>query len=390
MTPSQRIYYAKKAFALWPGIVRPISAPAFAPHYQRRGARRGVGRAILDAVVGVAFKLWLPWRTRQVARKHGCTPRWRANTLAIARTRFVDPNDIALFGIAEAGELDHYIRRFEDAAFNKILNPMGWSPACGLVDKRKFYARCAQAGLPHPRVHAIIQENEVSEFRPGEGTPLLVKPVFGEGGDGVAKIPDISPVRTAQEILELARPFIDSRQPWIVQEMLSNHPAIAIYGVTALVTARLTTIRNEDAAAELVSCVLRMPSRADVAIDNMKAGGFIMPISPETGRVGTACKGYGGPRIETHPVSNKRFDDCSLPDWENAIRLACQAHDECFCEYTLIGWDVAFTPDGPMLVEGNAKPGVLMPQRASGHGLASQRYGELLAFNLARAERHAV
>ena len=39
-----------------------------------------------------------------------------------------------------------------------------------------------------------------------------------------------------------------------------------------------------------------------------------------------------------------------------------------------------------MVVEGNAKPGVLMPQRSGRKGLAGQRYGELLAFNLERAE----
>jgi hypothetical protein len=38
-----------------------------------------------------------------------------------------------------------------------------------------------------------------------------------------------------------------------------------------------------------------------------------------------------------------------------------------------------------VLVEGNGKPGVLMPQRAGRRGLGGQRYGELLGFHLARA-----
>ena len=41
------------------------------------------------------------------------------------------------------------------------------------------------------------------------------------------------------------------------------------------------------------------------------------------------------------------------------------------------------TPEGPLLIEGNGKPGVLMPQRAARRGLGDGRYGQLLAHHLA-------
>jgi hypothetical protein len=40
------------------------------------------------------------------------------------------------------------------------------------------------------------------------------------------------------------------------------------------------------------------------------------------------------------------------------------------------------TPEGPVLIEGNGKPGVLMPQRAARQGLANGRYGALLGRRL--------
>ena len=79
-------------------------------------------RAALDKGLARGFAAWLPSRTRAVARKYGMDAQWERQALAIARERFVDPNDIALFRIERPEELDHYIRRFEDAGFNKIEN----------------------------------------------------------------------------------------------------------------------------------------------------------------------------------------------------------------------------------------------------------------------------
>ncbi|MEE3218167.1 MAG: sugar-transfer associated ATP-grasp domain-containing protein [Pseudomonadota bacterium] len=387
MHSAEFAYYAKKAFALFPGGADATSAPVFAAHYARRRRNRSLAREALDRVIARAFFAWLPSRTRAVARKYGMDAQWERQALAIARARFVDPNDIALFRIERAEELDHYIRRFEDAGFNKIINQKGWSRACALVDKAAFYRRCAAHDLPHPAVHAVY-DREVHDFRPAHGHPLIAKPTHGEGGRGVALLPHaVSDITDQAAFAQAIAPYVDDRQVWVLQRALRNHAALTDYAMDALATARLTTMRNETGEPELVSSVLRVPSLRGPVIDNMKAGGLIMPVDLETGRADIACKGYGGGDYHCHPVSCAAFSDLQLPDWKAAVALACRAHSTAFPEYTLIGWDIGFTPDGPMVVEGNAKPGVLMPQRSGRKGLAGQRYGELLAFNLERAER---
>src|SRR5690349_16903027 len=149
-----RLYFLKKAYAIYPGVVAPVSAGFLADHYRRRRAGRGPLRAALDALVGLGFQAWIPWRARKVQRKFGLDEAWRVRAVEIARTRFADPQDVALFRIGEPRELDRYVRRFEDAALNKRINPLGWTPACALADKARFYARCRDAGLPHPETVA--------------------------------------------------------------------------------------------------------------------------------------------------------------------------------------------------------------------------------------------
>jgi hypothetical protein len=173
-------------------------------------------------------------------------------------------------------------------------------------------------------------------------------------------------------------------QPWLVQERVTTHHALADLALNALPTARITTILDERGAPEVVNAVLRIPSDPSAQVDNMKAGGLLSPIDLAAGTLGLACKGYGGGDYAEHPVTRAAIPDRRLPDWSEAKALVIDAHRRGFGDYALIGWDVGFAPDGPILIEGNGKPGVLMPQRAGRRGLGGQRYGELLAYQLAR------
>ena len=153
-----RFYFLKKAWAIWPGVTTPVSAGFLAEHYERRRRTRGPLRATLDAAVGLGFRAWIPFRAAKVQRKFGLSAAWRAQAAAIARARFADPQDIALFRIEAEDQLDGYIRRFEDAGLNRRLNPLGWTPQCALADKVRFQDRCALAGLPHPETVAVLRD----------------------------------------------------------------------------------------------------------------------------------------------------------------------------------------------------------------------------------------
>ena len=387
MDLTELIYRAKKWYALFPGIVRPTSASFLHRHYVRRATARSLPRASIDAVLGFAFHAWIPFRARAVQRRFGFDNAWRKRAVAVSRSRFADPNDVALFRIEHADELDTYIRRFEDAALNKLINPLGWTPACVLADKELFYRRCAAADLPHPAVVAVIRRARVERLAAATNVPLLAKPARGEGGRGVAFV-DLDPAVTARPadfVAWIKQEYGRRGGKWIIQHRLAAHPALRQLALGALATARITTIRDETGAPEIVSAVLRFPSDPRSQVDNMKAGGLLAPIDLATGRLGIACAGYGGRDHAIHPVTQARIADFVLPDWEAAKALAVRAHRAAFADYALIGWDVGLTEHGPMLIEGNAKPGVLMPQRAGRQGLGSQRYGVLLAFRLERA-----
>ena len=365
-------YRAKKAYSLYPGVGAPVSGSFLAAHYARRRAARGPARALLDGLIGTAFLAWLPARARAVQRQHRLDDSWAARAVAIARQRFADPNDIALFRIETADQLDGYIRRFEDAGINQRINPAAWTPDCVLADKIAFYERCAAAGLPHPAVVATLRRGRWTTVEAAAGRPLLLKPARGEGGRGVRLLDTLEAAGTP-------------RHDWLVQVRIATHPALADLALNALPTARITTIVGPD-GPEVVSSVVRLPVDPAAVVDNMKAGGILSPVDLDNGALGVACKGYGGGDIDRHPVTGVAIPGRKLPDWAAAKALVTGAHARTFAEYSIIGWDVGFAPYGPVLIEGNGKPGVLMPQRAGRRGLGGQRYGELLAWHLARLD----
>lgn len=381
MAGYDRFYFLKKAWALYPGIAKPVSATFLEPHYAERRANRGAMRSAIDALTGLLFHAWIPLRAFQVCRKFGFDAGWRRRATAIAHGCFADPNDIALFRIERPEQLACYIRRFEDAALNKRINPRGWTPDCALADKRRFAERCREAGLPHPETVAIAGPTGIELTAEPGGRPLIAKPINGEGGTGVTALGTVADGAMLRDVLGGLRGPSD--RLWLVQPLVNCHPALADIVLKALPTVRIVTILDEAGRPEVVSATFRCASKPAAQVDNMKAGGLIAPVDLATGMLGTACFGYGGGDHDVHPVTGGAITGRSLPDWPAATELAVRAHDEAFAAYALVGWDIALTGQGPLLIEGNAKPGVLMPQRAARQGLGQGRYGILLAHHLA-------
>jgi hypothetical protein len=378
-------YRLKKAFGLYPGVVSPISASFLVEHYQARRRARPLQRAALDALTGFLFHLWVPVRARRVAKRYRFGSDWARQASRIGRERFADPNDIALFRVSRPEELGSFMRRFEYAAVSKRINPACWRHHCALADKILFYARCAQHGLPHPVVFATVSAGRAEIGAVPPPGLLAMKPADGEGGSGFRMLNWLGGDAAAFKSFLQAQAGL-GRSRWLVQVKVAPHPDLVPISLAALPTARITTIRDEQGKPELVTSVLRFPSVPGALIDNIKAGGLMAPINPESGVLGPACRGKSAGEVDVHPVTGAPVAGLQLPDWEEAKALVLRAHSEAFQDYSMIGWDVAFTHGGPTFIEGNGKPCIVVAQRATGRGIGETRFGMLIRHHLALAD----
>jgi hypothetical protein len=68
-----------------------------------------------------------------------------------------------------------------------------------------------------------------------------------------------------------------------------------------------------------------------------------------------------GEWVSEHPDTQVRFEGKKIPEWSSIIDI-CKRAASAFSGVRLVGWDVALTPEGPILIEGNATWGLPVVQ----------------------------
>lgn len=184
---------------------------------------------------------------------------------------------------------------------------------------------------------------------------------------------------------ELAQHFasLSRRIPYLVQECLINHRELRDLSAGALSTLRMYTFWNERSEVEHVFTMLRMSRDPRSAVDNVCKGGLAAAVDPVTGTLGRATDGALLAEtgwVDRHPVTGGQITGRAVPFWNEAVKLARTAHQLIWSPF-LVGWDIAVTPSGPVIIEGNKQPDIEVEQRLSGPW-GDQRFGQLLAFHL--------
>ncbi len=258
------------------------------------------------------------------------------------------------------------------------LNP---ADLIGLVeDKAAFYALCRGVGLPVPALHAVFDRlghgvdgvtlGDAPDWEPLLGgllDDIVIKPVRGVYGRGVrvySRIPGgfrnlvSGELETAASLA--ASLFSDADGRLVIQERLRNHPEIvSLTGTPSLQTVRFQSLVTRDGHCVLAGCNVKLIG-GDGVTDNIAGGrahNFSASVRLEDGvlRHGVllSATGIGIDPVPRHPRTGLPIEGFRLPFWDEAKVLVRRAAT-AFLPLRTIGWDVALTPGGPVLVEGNA------------------------------------
>jgi len=174
------------------------------------------------------------------------------------------------------------------------------------------------------------------------------------GGNGIEKIE----VTAETDPAALRERLLGSGQI-LAEETLRQHPDLDTLNPAGVNTLRLCTAQK-DGHAKLMYALLRVGG-GQSAVDNISAGGMYCPLDARGVITADAfCdKAFG--TLSAHPVTGAVFLGYKVPLFEKAAALALKAALEC-PEMGYVGWDAAITPEGPVLVEGNAVPSYDMSQ----------------------------
>ena len=288
-----------------------------------------------------------------------------------------------------------FLNRYETkSVLFKMMMPKGdIKKTSPLTDKRIFEVKARSAGLRCAKTSLVIDQQNLDANELPEGD-VFVKPTNGKGGRAAQAWEWDHSERSYKEVggamafskegLLSHYRQLSKNETWLVQSRLEVHPALHDISLGVAATCRVHTIIDEDGVPEPVVAAFRLPAAVGQSVDNIHAGGISSAIDIRSGVLSAATDlgiNVGVGRISNHPITGAQIEGKIIPCWDEVLDLAKAAHEE-FRPRVLVGWDICVTPDGPILVEGNAQPCVDHIQRTHAAPLGNHRYAELMLHHI--------
>ncbi len=164
---------------------------------------------------------------------------------------------------------------------------------------------------------------------------------------------------------------------YILQKRVSPHADIRAIVGDRLATCRILTVRS-DSGTRVHRAVWKIPAGANVA-DNFWRGNLLATLDLDTGRVVRVVRGVGlaQEQVTRHPDTGAELIGFEIPNWKGLAETACKAAS-MLGGLRLIGWDMAATDAGPVIVEPNYTPDFDMVQMADRRGILEPQFEAFL------------
>lgn len=182
-------------------------------------------------------------------------------------------------------------------------------------------------------IRAFIARNDV----------FLVKDTGCSGGKNIFRF-----TRQETDVDAFLREHQD--KPVLLEAFVRQHPALAALNPTTLNTVRIHTIRRDDRVMAIGACL--RAGGATAFVDNFHSGGVAYPIDTDTGVILGDGRNLLGQMYRRHPSTGYYMPGFQIPFWDELLDTVRKAA-VIVPHVGYVGWDVAITPEGPELIEGN-------------------------------------
>jgi hypothetical protein len=274
-------------------------------------------------------------------------------------------------------EIDELISKEDMVRLQRSFNPVDLTSQT--ENKLYFERLCAEAGLPsattaavvetHPHVSASLNREPIAgqdvinalAARLPRGT-YVIKPRDGALGRGVLVFScgDSEP----DNVGETLKAHLDRHEDfdsWLVQPKLINHEDVTrISPSRALQTVRLVTYVDGNRDVRTLLAGWRLADE-NAEFDNFSGTGrnnIFCVIDPNDGTIQKCFMksrhafGFGLHEVERHPITGQILSGLRPPMWQDIVELG-QTAALAFLPSKCLGWDIAITPSGPVLMEAN-------------------------------------
>jgi len=273
-------------------------------------------------------------------------------------------------------DFDHYTSYRE---IRLLLNKFNAGSDEILFDKALFYAACKDNGLRIPEVHAVfdnrrgtLPDGTVVESPEAWSNLIkvalpdhwILKPAKGDYGDGIVAVERQTRGFEVSDLgvfdgEELRQRILPANNKVIIQERIYCHQKLKeLTGYETAQCVRLITIVDRNGTPQIWSAGLKLVNTNSVT-DNFgdgSSGNVYGILDPNDGSFFNAYQvpehGLGVREVRAHPGTGMEFSGFVMPHFSDVLDLGLKAA-RAFLPLRAIGWDIAVTDQGPVLLEGN-------------------------------------
>ena len=244
-------------------------------------------------------------------------------------------------------------------------------PSVGCMIGKTVYKKNAFGGLAETPSLLDI-------FREYDGKKLVMKDSFGESGTSVwiLTIRGESVIYYTKEqnsegktVLaehvsspdEFASKIAHPKKTWLIQEYIQQDPVLNTLCSTSVNTMRIVSFHTGERVVVPERSIIRF-GKEGALLDNADSGGRSSAVDAD-GRVRSQAFDFINTAIEENPHAG-----LLIPGYRDAVELVKTLHSFIPQLFT-VGWDVAFTVNGPAVVEGNDGWDVTLNQPPRGNAM---------------------
>jgi hypothetical protein len=401
---------------VWPLLTKPktpadVIHHSYARYVWQMNARHVLGRVLFYGFIWPLPFAYLSWKhtTRLGGKVEAVTGKSRlrqvAEQFSVALRYSISPKKYYVFELFRPERFRHaaaYVARYEfKGGLHTFLESRIETPTRRILnDKAAFFRHCQAHGIATMPTYLLVQrDGSLERLMPFAGDlpacDLFVKPLNGRGGRGCerwqyrgdgAYRDQGGNTRNATELVAHLRRLAAAR-PMLVQQAMQAHPELKKLSVNVLTSCRMMTVKNEQGGFEATHAVFKSSTKPEAIVDNFHKGGIVSRVDIRTGELGPASDaGIGQPCVwyDTHPLTGAEINGRVLPQWAETVALVTKAH-AAFPDRITIGWDVAISDQGPVIIEGNVQSGCDMIQRTHDVPAGIGRLAECYAYHVGRA-----
>jgi len=279
-----------------------------------------------------------------------------------------------------------------------------------LDDKLTLLALCKESDIPATPVQAVFSSlrkiggwpvlathEDLTQFLLYDARyPIFAKPANGRQSTGGVQIERLDDDGHLRFLGDVQGPHVDSFAAEVIAKFPSGYifqdcarMAKELLGLTpdAIGPLRIITIMDQPHAPSVLFACFRLPvSGTETGPGKAKARLFanVDVATSEINRVIDRTNG-GSRIIDTQPLTGQKLLGLKIEQMPDAFELVLRAHLMA-PDVGIVGWDVAITDQGPLIMEGNKNPALTLIQVCQDRGALNPDYAPRFAAAKARAD----